>query len=196
MDGNEADGVGHRSVIEFGVRANAAQRVEFSLAEGVLVLRPPAGNELKPYLATTRDLSKEVGGESEGATIRIQGRKRSRLPVHRDSVGPWLGYGSSEGRLGNRQQAERDEPQRVKVGGRWHNGTSPRTYLPPPKEKNSRSIRVLPPSRVSHFKLRFPKNPPRRCRRGGFQSGGSARNRTGDTRIFSPLLYQLSYRAT
>src|SRR5512133_2446323 len=28
------------------------------------------------------------------------------------------------------------------------------------------------------------------------QSGGSARNRTGDTRIFSPLLYQLSYRAT
>src|SRR5262245_59867120 len=27
------------------------------------------------------------------------------------------------------------------------------------------------------------------------RGGGSARNRTGDTRIFSPLLYQLSYRA-
>jgi hypothetical protein len=26
--------------------------------------------------------------------------------------------------------------------------------------------------------------------------GGSGRNRTADTRIFSPLLYQLSYRAT
>ena len=25
--------------------------------------------------------------------------------------------------------------------------------------------------------------------------GGATRNRTGDTRIFSPLLYQLSYRA-
>ena len=34
-----------------------------------------------------------------------------------------------------------------------------------------------------------------RCRR-RVQSGGPARNRTGDTRIFSPLLYQLSYRAT
>ena len=27
------------------------------------------------------------------------------------------------------------------------------------------------------------------------KSGGKARNRTGDTRIFSPLLYQLSYLA-
>ena len=27
------------------------------------------------------------------------------------------------------------------------------------------------------------------------QNGGSGRNRTADTRIFSPLLYQLSYRA-
>ena len=27
------------------------------------------------------------------------------------------------------------------------------------------------------------------------KDGGKARNRTGDTRIFSPLLYQLSYRA-
>lgn len=26
--------------------------------------------------------------------------------------------------------------------------------------------------------------------------GGLAQNRTGDTRIFNPLLYQLSYRAT
>ena len=29
----------------------------------------------------------------------------------------------------------------------------------------------------------------------GFESGGSGRNRTTDTRIFNPLLYQLSYRA-
>ncbi len=30
----------------------------------------------------------------------------------------------------------------------------------------------------------------------GFKnSGGSGRNRTADTRIFSPLLYRLSYRA-
>jgi hypothetical protein len=31
---------------------------------------------------------------------------------------------------------------------------------------------------------------------GGAKSGGETRNRTGDTRIFSPLLYQLSYLAT
>ena len=29
----------------------------------------------------------------------------------------------------------------------------------------------------------------------GFKYGGSGRNRTTDTRIFNPLLYQLSYRA-
>ena len=28
-----------------------------------------------------------------------------------------------------------------------------------------------------------------------FKSGGPSRDRTGDTRIFSPLLYRLSYRA-
>ena len=28
------------------------------------------------------------------------------------------------------------------------------------------------------------------------RSGGQGRNRTADTRIFSPLLYQLSYLAT
>ena len=28
------------------------------------------------------------------------------------------------------------------------------------------------------------------------RSGGQGRNRTNDTRIFSPLLYQLSYLAT
>jgi hypothetical protein len=28
------------------------------------------------------------------------------------------------------------------------------------------------------------------------KNGGSRRNRTADTRIFSPLLYRLSYRAT
>ena len=28
-----------------------------------------------------------------------------------------------------------------------------------------------------------------------FESGGLGRNRTTDTRIFNPLLYQLSYRA-
>ena len=35
------------------------------------------------------------------------------------------------------------------------------------------------------------KNPPMRVK----QSGGPSRDRTGDTRIFSPLLYRLSYRA-
>ena len=29
----------------------------------------------------------------------------------------------------------------------------------------------------------------------GLKNGGKGRNRTGDTRIFSPLLYQLSYPA-
>lgn len=29
----------------------------------------------------------------------------------------------------------------------------------------------------------------------GFEFGGLGRNRTTDTRIFNPLLYQLSYRA-
>ncbi len=29
----------------------------------------------------------------------------------------------------------------------------------------------------------------------GFKSGGERRNRTADTRIFSPLLYRLSYLA-
>ncbi len=31
--------------------------------------------------------------------------------------------------------------------------------------------------------------------RGGREGGGWTRNRTGDTRIFNPLLYQLSYPA-
>ena len=30
----------------------------------------------------------------------------------------------------------------------------------------------------------------------GHKNGGRDRNRTGDTRIFNPLLYQLSYPAT
>src|ERR1017187_1546053 len=39
-----------------------------------------------------------------------------------------------------------------------------------------------------------PKNP-QVLQSGRFESGGKSRNRTGDTRIFSPLLYQLSYLA-
>ena len=36
----------------------------------------------------------------------------------------------------------------------------------------------------------------RKCYRAyGFKIGGLGRNRTIDTRIFNPLLYQLSYRA-
>jgi hypothetical protein len=31
---------------------------------------------------------------------------------------------------------------------------------------------------------------------GAVESGGPGQNRTGDTRIFSAVLYQLSYRAT
>jgi hypothetical protein len=37
--------------------------------------------------------------------------------------------------------------------------------------------------------------PPDRKARGRLDSGGLGRNRTTDTRIFNPLLYQLSYRA-
>ena len=40
------------------------------------------------------------------------------------------------------------------------------------------------------------KNKPRFLLRiAGLKNGGTDRNRTSDTRIFSPLLYQLSYRA-
>ena len=34
------------------------------------------------------------------------------------------------------------------------------------------------------------------CQNLGKKNGGSGRDRTADTRIFNPLLYQLSYRAT
>ena len=46
------------------------------------------------------------------------------------------------------------------------------------------------------FKHKFPIhiNIEKTCISTGF-SGGSSQNRTGDTRIFSPLLYRLSYRA-
>ena len=33
------------------------------------------------------------------------------------------------------------------------------------------------------------------CQNSGKKNGGSGRDRTADTRIFNPLLYQLSYRA-
>ena len=36
---------------------------------------------------------------------------------------------------------------------------------------------------------------PEKCRFFGKKNGGSGRDRTADTRIFNPLLYQLSYRA-
>jgi hypothetical protein len=42
----------------------------------------------------------------------------------------------------------------------------------------------------------LPKKTPRsREAAEAFESGGLGRNRTTDTRIFNPLLYQLSYRA-
>ena len=46
----------------------------------------------------------------------------------------------------------------------------------------------------NHFKTADTKKPPR----GWFfsRTGGQGRNRTADTRIFNPLLYQLSYLAT
>ena len=34
------------------------------------------------------------------------------------------------------------------------------------------------------------------CEKSGYKKNGSGRDRTADTRIFNPLLYQLSYRAT
>jgi hypothetical protein len=39
------------------------------------------------------------------------------------------------------------------------------------------------------------KNPQEPGFHAGFEGGGLGRNRTTDTRIFNPLLYQLSYRA-
>ena len=39
------------------------------------------------------------------------------------------------------------------------------------------------------------KKAPDRCGSRACRSGGLGRNRTTDTRIFNPLLYQLSYRA-
>jgi hypothetical protein len=41
--------------------------------------------------------------------------------------------------------------------------------------------------------METPQNPSRALRR--IKTGGLGRNRTTDTRIFNPLLYQLSYRA-
>jgi hypothetical protein len=43
--------------------------------------------------------------------------------------------------------------------------------------------------------MRAKKKPLLSCENSGFQFGGLGRNRTIDTRIFNPLLYQLSYRA-
>ena len=40
-----------------------------------------------------------------------------------------------------------------------------------------------------------PKKKPQPSLEGAFKLGGLGRNRTIDTRIFNPLLYQLSYRA-
>jgi hypothetical protein len=37
------------------------------------------------------------------------------------------------------------------------------------------------------------KKPPTPCGIRGFNNGAQRRNRTADTRIFNPLLYQLSY---
>lgn len=41
--------------------------------------------------------------------------------------------------------------------------------------------------------MKTPQNP--KGRWGALKLGGLGRNRTTDTRIFNPLLYQLSYRA-
>jgi hypothetical protein len=41
----------------------------------------------------------------------------------------------------------------------------------------------------------FMKKPRKLCSLRGFLFGGLDWNRTSDTRIFNPLLYQLSYRA-
>ena len=53
--------------------------------------------------------------------------------------------------------------------------------------------------RIAHFCLLLEKKNPqtslkfRDLHRFAFLKSGATRNRTGDTRIFSPLLYQLSY---
>ena len=49
-------------------------------------------------------------------------------------------------------------------------------------------FRVLPENKNSRFRLKI-----RSLQCIAFLQSGTTRNRTGDTRIFSPLLYQLSY---
>ena len=50
-------------------------------------------------------------------------------------------------------------------------------------------------SKPRAFRHGHKKTPCRKSRQGVHLSGGQGRNRTNDTRIFSPLLYQLSYLA-
>ena len=60
--------------------------------------------------------------------------------------------------------------------------------LAPPKTVANRTFCVLGENKKSRFSLKI-----RILRCFAFLCCGATRNRTGDTRIFSPLLYQLSY---
>lgn len=55
--------------------------------------------------------------------------------------------------------------------------------------------RILPGTRAHHANPTTNEKPQEPSDSWGFNSGGLGRNRTIDTRIFNPLLYQLSYRA-
>jgi hypothetical protein len=48
---------------------------------------------------------------------------------------------------------------------------------------------------LAHANPNNPRKKPQPFLEGAFKLGGLGRNRTIDTRIFNPLLYQLSYRA-
>lgn len=59
----------------------------------------------------------------------------------------------------------------------------------------SRILPGMPPHATHDANLTTNEKPQEPSDSWGFNSGGLGRNRTNDTRIFNPLLYQLSYRA-
>lgn len=77
-----------------------------------------------------------------------------------------------------------------------HRSTLPSNTRRTPLEKKSRRPCWLAGSlrRLTLLHLKIPKNMKKASKRGGFKIHGGRRGiRTLDTRIFSPLLYQLSY---
>jgi len=64
------------------------------------------------------------------------------------------------------------------------------------REKTVEGASPTAPTLIPEQHLIRPKENPDRIHEGGLNTGGLGRNRTTDTRIFNPLLYRLSYRAS